>query len=192
MGLTSIFVTHDQEEAMELADRVVVMNQARIEQVGTPADIHEAPVSPFVFEFLGPTNRIPVRIDQGQVWLDGKVVADEQQSASARTAVAYIRPYDVVVTDRAGPGDLVGRVEFIAMLGPRARVEVAWNGMTIEAELNATQVKRMALAPGQEVALRFNKLQCFPRSFEPGASALPVDATLDPLETPGRTPELTS
>lgn len=171
MRLTSIFVTHDQEEAMELADRVVVMNQGHIEQVGTPDQIHESPASPFVFEFLGPANRFECRIVNSRALLDGNALTPERHELPDGPALAYIRPYDVVLSNRAGPDGLAGRVRLVALLGPRVRVEVESNGLLIEAELNATQARRMALAPGQEVAIRLNRLHCFPGTLAPPSPA---------------------
>src|SRR5512144_1986131 len=70
-GHTTVFVTHDQEEALELADRVVVMNEGKIEQIGTPDEIYDTPDSPFVFSFIGESSRLPVNVNSGKVWLDG-------------------------------------------------------------------------------------------------------------------------
>ena len=80
--VTSVFVTHDQEEALEVADRVVVMNHGRIEQVGTPDEVYDHPATPFVFEFLGHVNRLPVR--------------------DAADAVIFARPHDIRRRDCAG------------------------------------------------------------------------------------------
>ena len=68
-GHTTVFVTHDQEEALELADRVVVMSEGRIEQIGTPDEIYDRPDSPFVFSFIGELSVLPVRIDKGKAWI---------------------------------------------------------------------------------------------------------------------------
>src|SRR5690242_16344508 len=70
-GHTTVFVTHDQEEALELADRVVVMSEGRIEQIGTPDEIYDRPNSPFVYSFIGESSTLPVRIEKGKAWIDG-------------------------------------------------------------------------------------------------------------------------
>ena len=74
-GHTTVFVTHDQEEALELADRVVVMNDGRIEQVGTADEIYDRPATPFVFDFIGDSSALPVTVDKGHVFLDDRVLA---------------------------------------------------------------------------------------------------------------------
>ncbi|TIP94750.1 MAG: sulfate ABC transporter ATP-binding protein, partial [Mesorhizobium sp.] len=68
-GYTTVFVTHDQEEALELADRVVVMSQGSIEQVGTADEIYDTPNSPFVYGFIGESSSLPVKVEDGQVWI---------------------------------------------------------------------------------------------------------------------------
>jgi sulfate transport system ATP-binding protein len=107
MGLTSIFVTHDQEEALELADRVVVMNEGRIEQVGTPEEVYDTPATPFVYEFLGNVNRVPCRIIDGKVNVWGIDVTAETRNGDhippgEIAGFAYVRPHDI---DFVAPGD---------------------------------------------------------------------------------------
>ena len=93
-GHTTVFVTHDQEEALELADRVVVMSQGRIEQVGTPDEVYDTPDSPFVFGFIGDSSALPVRVENGELWLADRSIGlaapdvagrRRRRSISART-----------------------------------------------------------------------------------------------------------
>src|SRR5687767_5647112 len=96
--ITSVFVTHDQEEALEVADRVVVMNEGRIEQIGTPDEVYERPASPFVYEFLGKVNLFHGRLHRGRAWIGGvEIDAPEHTEAEELAAIAYVRPHDIEI-----------------------------------------------------------------------------------------------
>ncbi len=98
LGLTSVFVTHDQEEALELADRVVVMRDGRIEQVGSPRQIYDRPQTPFVYEFLGSANRIPCRVRDGWIEVEGaRWPAPAGHAAGEGDALLFVRPHDLAV-----------------------------------------------------------------------------------------------
>ena len=98
LGLTSVFVTHDQEEALELADRVVVMRAGRIEQVGSPRAIYDHPQTPFVYEFLGSANRLPCRVRDGWIELEGaRWPAAAGHAAGEGEALLFVRPQDLAV-----------------------------------------------------------------------------------------------
>jgi sulfate transport system ATP-binding protein len=157
MGLTSIFVTHDQEEAMELADRVVVMRQGRIEQVGVPDHVYEHPATPFVFEFLGQVNRLPCPVARGRARLwNQDVPVDMPRLDTVGPAIAYIRPEDVEITTQA-QGDAIGaRVAHIGSFGPVIRVELAVEGVDAPmiAEMPRGRRRQLGLAVGQHVFVR--------------------------------------
>ncbi len=110
-GHTTLFVTHDQEEAMELADRVVVMSQGRIEQVGTPDAIVDAPASPFVCDFIGEMSRLPVSLSGGRAVVAGRPIALGLASATARDGAGhlYVRP-DQIRLCEPGRGDIEARI----------------------------------------------------------------------------------
>ncbi len=108
-GHTTIFVTHDQEEALELADRVVVMSKGQIEQVGTPDEIYDTPVSPFVFGFIGQSNILQVRIENGQLWIDDRSIGISAHGEKDGTAQLYFRPHDIELLDGCG-GCIAGLV----------------------------------------------------------------------------------
>ncbi len=91
-GTTTVFVTHDQDEALELADRVVVLDKGRIEQIGTPDDIYDRPASPFVFDFIGDASRIPVVVAGGRVTIGGTAVDLGAATMGEGPAVLYVRP----------------------------------------------------------------------------------------------------
>ena len=98
LHVTSIFVTHDQEEAFEVADQVVVMNQGRIEQAGTPADVFEHPANAFVMDFLGNVNVFPARLEGGRVLVGGvemPVPRDKVIRTESGLADVYVRPHEL-------------------------------------------------------------------------------------------------
>jgi sulfate transport system ATP-binding protein len=161
MQLTSVFVTHDQEEALELADRVVLMNQGRIEQIGPPNEIYERPATAFAYEFLGNVNRFDCRIADGKaVFLIGEIAVPGSISGDT---VAYVRPHDIeVFTGRVMSG-MAATVRYISAAGPLAKVEVAAgsDGRLIEAELSRPQLHHLALEIGQQVYIRARKARVF-------------------------------
>jgi len=121
--VTSVFVTHDQEEALELADRVVVLREGKVEQVGTPDEIYDKPSSPFVFSFIGESSVLPVRIEHGKVWLDERPLDLAAGEFPNGPAQLYLRPHDVDVV-RDEPGAIPGVVSMLRRHGGSRRVEL--------------------------------------------------------------------
>src|SRR5581483_10605496 len=103
-GHTTVFVTHDQEEALELADRVVVLNHGKIEQVGTPDEVYDRPASPFVAGFIGETNALPVTVQGGTIFLDSKPIGAAPEGEADGPRTFAFRPHDVAFLD----GDALG------------------------------------------------------------------------------------
>jgi sulfate/thiosulfate transport system ATP-binding protein len=122
LHVTSVFVTHDQEEALEVADRVVVMDKGRIEQVGTPREVYERPASAFVHEFIGESIVLPVVIEAGGVSFGGRRLALDPQGLADGHASLFIRPYDVAIT--ADGAAFNGTVRRVHGLGPARRIEI--------------------------------------------------------------------
>jgi sulfate transport system ATP-binding protein len=167
MGLTSIFVTHDQEEALELADRVVVMNEGCIAQVGTPTEVYEQPASAFVCEFLGNANRFSCVVDHGKVRIGDFVSeAPGYQQASEMPALAFVRPHELLLEpDPCGPG-LPAVIEQILTSGPSKRIECTLDGLKAlaVAEMPSDRREVADLERGQAVRLLPRRLRIFPVS----------------------------
>ncbi|WP_028997004.1 sulfate/molybdate ABC transporter ATP-binding protein [Azohydromonas australica] len=111
MHVTSVFVTHDQEEAMEVADRIVVMNQGRIEQDGRPDEVYDHPATPFVLQFLGDVNLFHGRTGHHGAAREGEVT------------MTYVRPHELQILGEARPGALPGRLQQALTVGPNTRLE---------------------------------------------------------------------
>jgi sulfate/thiosulfate transport system ATP-binding protein len=130
-GHTTVFVTHDQEEALELADRLCVMSQGLIEQVGTPDKIYDTPSSPFVFGFIGESSELPVTIQDGSVRFGDRLIGASEGQGPSRL---FFRPHDV---DLVGPGEgLNGVVVGSRRVGGTRRVELEVDGGAHRVELD--------------------------------------------------------
>jgi sulfate/thiosulfate transport system ATP-binding protein len=141
--LTSVFVTHDQDEALELADRVAVMEQGELVQVGSPHEVYDHPGSPFVYDFLGGANRVRCRIAGGRIFV-GDDVAGQAAAPDDDDATLYVRAHDFEVLPPGRDTGLRGTVERVGLTGGLAHLEVRLaRGETIE-----VQLPRWALGPG--------------------------------------------
>jgi len=125
-GHTTVFVTHDQEEALELADRLVVMSQGKIEQVGTPDEVYDRPDNPFVFNFIGESSNLPVEIDNGEVWVGGRAVGLGAGDTPKGAAQLFFRPHDVELVNEGAA--LAGVVAASRRVGGTRRVELEIGG----------------------------------------------------------------
>jgi sulfate transport system ATP-binding protein len=168
--VTSVFVTHDQEEALEVADRIVVMNEGRIEQVGTPEEVYECPANPFVLNFLGSVNLFHGRIAQGLIHVCGVELASPHYAAAdGMPAVGYVRSQDIVVErDSSGSESLAAEIRRIHAIGPIVRVSLAVNGNTgeMEAELTRDVFQNLALKKGETVFVRPRNVRVFAEDYQ--------------------------
>jgi len=137
VGTTTLFVTHDQEEALAIADRVGVMQSGRLEQLGAPTQIYSRPATPFVAEFVGLTNRMAGTVKNGEVEVRGVRLPLVQPNSPNGPAIALVRPEAVSLTsDTDGAaGPLSGTVIAVAFLGATSRVSVDLGEMTVLAQM---------------------------------------------------------
>jgi len=133
-GHTTVFVTHDQDEALELADRVVVMSKGKIEQIGTPDEIYDTPNSPFVFGFIGQSNILPVRIENGQLFIKEHSIGVSAQGEPDGPAQLYFRPHDIELLDGHG-GCIEGLVTVTRRVAGTRHVELAIDGANSRVEI---------------------------------------------------------
>jgi sulfate/thiosulfate transport system ATP-binding protein len=147
-GVTTIFVTHDQEEALELADRVAILNQGRIEQVGTPDQVHDHPASAFVCGFVGESNRFEGEV-KGGLFTSGPLSLPAAGIADGR-ALAYFRPYELRRATHGAGFDV--RIDRIVAQGPVGRVEcTATDGRPVDVDLAREALA--GIAPGETLRL---------------------------------------
>jgi sulfate transport system ATP-binding protein len=155
--VTSVFVTHDQEEALEVADRIVVMNKGRIEQQGTPEEVYDHPANPFVYEFLGTVNLFHARVRHGDTLVNPEA-ADSQASADDITlpGFAYVRPHEIDVSHQQEADSIAATLELVTVVGPTVRLELQTedSDRIVHVELNKEQFKKLGLATGQQAYLK--------------------------------------
>ncbi|MBN9013927.1 MAG: sulfate/molybdate ABC transporter ATP-binding protein, partial [Rhizobiales bacterium] len=127
INVTSVFVTHDQEEALEVANRVVVMDKGRIEQIGTPGEVYDYPATAFVHGFIGESSTLPVRVEKGEIWLVDRNIGLTAQDVADGDAQLFFRPHDVELLDGCG-GCIAGTVVASRRSGGKRRVELEVGG----------------------------------------------------------------
>jgi sulfate transport system ATP-binding protein len=164
IGLTSVFVTHDQEEALELADRVVVFNHGVIEQDGTPEEVVEHPATPFVANFIGRVNVFHGRIESGKA-LFGPVVVDHPTPTEGTTrAEGYARPHELDVTKEDVGGGLWATVRHASPAGALVRMDLSDpDGKPLHVEVTRDLFDTLAVAQGERVYVRPRRLRVFAR-----------------------------
>jgi sulfate transport system ATP-binding protein len=163
-GHTTVFVTHDQEEALELADRVAILNAGKLEQVGTPDEVYDRPASAFVMSFVGDTSSIPVEVEGGRLMFAGQPFRADVSGSCGGGGRLFVRPKDVVV-GAPEAGLLLGTVvnAHRTAAGRRAQIALVGGADTIvEAEVSPSQ----KLTAGERVGLRFVRARAFPTSAQ--------------------------
>ncbi len=161
--LTSIFVTHDREEAMAVADKIVVMNHGRIEQIGTPAEIYDNPANPFVMSFVGEVNVLP----------HTSPIFNNTYRANSASRF-FVRPHDFEVFETPHTNTVPAKVQRIVHLGWEIQLELALGDRSlVTAHLNREEFARLNLEVGQKVYLEPRQVRCFEQN-EQNSNSLPA------------------
>lgn len=163
--MTSVFVTHDQEEAFEVADRVVVMNEGKVEQCGAPNEVFEHPANPFVMDFLGNVNVFHGRVQNGRAQL-GSLEVDypEYPHAQSRPATLYVRPHELEIEHSSnGSASLKVRVERINAAGSVTKLFLMASdfNLGLNVEVSPERYVELALKTGDTVYVSPRKVRVF-------------------------------
>ncbi len=162
--VTSVFVTHDQDEALEVADRIVVMNQGQIEQIGTASEVFHHPKTEFVMRFLGDTNDFHGRVDSGIVQFSSmEVPYPQERQQVVGDARVFVRPHDLTIdTKTNGLPALEAQVVRVQSAGPVVRLEMRTaDGQSLNAELSQERFGTMSLQAGSTVYVRPRHIRVF-------------------------------
>ncbi len=166
LHFTSVFVTHDQQEALEVADAVVVLNRGRIEQSGSPGEVYDRPASALVHRFLGQVNELPLRLHEGRPHVGPLEIASAPTPSA--DSIVLIRPHEIEVgSDATG---WPATVLTVRVIGPIVRVELCPEGRPthepLEAEVSREQHEARPFLVGQRVGVRFRRWQIYPADGE--------------------------
>jgi len=172
LHITSIFVTHDQDEALEVADRIVLMNKGRVEQIGSAQEVYERPATAFAYSFLGAVNKFSGRVDGGALRVGNNAVPLAEPSGSqGEDVIAFARPHELdILIDGSAREGFPAMVHRVLVSGATARVELTGNAgvngpaepQHFEVELTREQLGQLNLKPGQAVRLTSSRLRVFP------------------------------
>jgi sulfate transport system ATP-binding protein len=176
LHFTSIIVTHDQQEAIEVADTVVVLNRGRIEQVGIPGEIYDRPNSAFVHRFLGQVNELPVQWRGSRAFVGPIDISESTHGAGVGPHVMLVRPHELEIggVDSGWPASIIA----IRVIGPIVRLDLCAQGQSIheplEAEISRERFDEEKFSLGQKVGVKFRRWQVYPQAsagIAAGASA---------------------
>jgi sulfate transport system ATP-binding protein len=162
--ITTLFVTHDQEEALEVSDRVAILRDGRVEQIGTPEEIYDNPASPFVYDFLGNVNLFHGRVQDGSVVIGDNEPAGEEAPKKAAPGVAFVRPHDIRVTrDPAGTSRLAAKVVRSNAAGPVANLELVRvdSGESFTVQLSKEEFQQLQPKAGEQVYVQLLNVKVF-------------------------------
>lgn len=161
--VTSVFVTHDQEEALEVSDRVVLMNKGKVEQIGAPHEVYDHPATPFVASFLGSVNLFQGRVEDGHLHVGEHSLAVGGEHAASESAIGFVRPHEFDLLPANAPGSgLPARILRVIAIGPLAQVELTrQNGELLEVSVLRDTLAALGLREGDEVSVRPRNIRVF-------------------------------
>jgi len=159
--VTTIFVTHDQEEAFEVADRVVLMNAGRVEQEGTPREVFDEPATPFAMQFLGTVNVFHGRLQGDRAHVSGLEFAAPGAGGDGSPARVFVRPHELALYATPAPDSFAAEVLRVTPLGASVRVELSSAAGPVSAELEAAQARLLRLDPGARVYAAPKRMRVF-------------------------------
>jgi sulfate transport system ATP-binding protein len=170
LHISTILVTHDQEEALEVADRIVVLNHGRVEQTGSPQQVYDHPGTAFVCEFLGAANRLAGDV-RGGVFRSGALALPVDASFEGG-ANAYVRPHDLVLHPGDAGSGITARIGRVTPIGAQVRVELnARDGLLLEAEVDRSTWAALRFDAGDGVTVSPSAAKVFPRASAPGSAS---------------------
>jgi sulfate transport system ATP-binding protein len=166
--LTTLFVTHDQEEALEVAGRVAILREGKIEQIGTPREIYDHPATPFVYDFLGDVHSFKGHVRDGSMQIgQSKFVAPGIFNGKESPATALVRSHDIRVSHEPdGPAAFAASVVRSQIVGPMARLELELeSGEVFTAQLSKERFHELGPQPGGRVYVELQNVKIFPEDY---------------------------
>lgn len=172
-NITSVFVTHDQEEALDVADRIVVLNGGKIEQIGTPEEVYDNPTNEFVYNFLGNVNLFHKRIHRNEEKEENFILNKDfkqininnsnDHEAKVINEISYVRPHDIEILLENEDGAIKSKITFIRAVGPVVNIELVRfdNREIIEAQINKDKYNLLNIEVGQEVYIKPRDITTF-------------------------------
>ncbi|HEY3932465.1 MAG TPA: sulfate/molybdate ABC transporter ATP-binding protein [Verrucomicrobiae bacterium] len=166
--VTTLFVTHDQEEALEVADRVAILREGNIEQIGTPNEIYDHPATPFVYDFLGHVNAFAGKVREGTVQIGGKKFAvPEVAGETEAPAVAFVRPHDIRISRQPDRSAFAACVKHFNAVGPSATLELKRvdSGERFTVRLSKEEFQQLQPREGERVFVELKNVKVFPEDY---------------------------
>ena len=168
MSVTAVFVTHDQEEALEVADRIAVLNTGVIEQEGTPEEVYDNPANPFVYDFLGNVNLFHCRVHNNRLHVGESELTEVSPGHTEHSSVvAYVRPHDIEVSRTPQKDAIQSKIVHISTTGPVAKIQLVRldTNEIVEAEITRQHYVQLQLRSGELVFINLHNPRIFPQDY---------------------------